>query len=1125
MKKLLAGCVCALACVVSADTYHWTGAVDGRWTNPNNWREGTVPGRYIDSGATVGQTGDVVVFGDNLTGNAVTTIDFTDVYSIYQVLTEGTNQYTYGTAESQFVPLEPFGTFSAAETPATPPAAFQAKLRLGVELMATNWGGETMTVRNNSTREFVFDKYAPGTTSPNRPSGVSGGQAGILFSGSGNIRLPNGIGYNFMHVAMTGTLIIDSSTKPRGFLIDSLAGAGAQRVEITSRGSLFPGECGNFMGIYRETIVFGEGPFMFASGPARVCENNVSQPLTIHCPVTNLFIDGETPEGSPTLWFRYGGGVVTMAGENTMRGLAHVGQTAVLATGAFGLRGTYGGFGDMDFLFGGNGTLRHTGGDDTMDRVITLTNLTADAAGKAQLEQAGTGAWTVNSPVYLAGGRTSGTLTLKGNVLAPATFAGTIDSRISIEKSGGGDWTFTPQNDYSGAVSVSGGTLGLGKSLHLTSLAATSGSTDIRVTEGCVIEIDTVTATANKKLDFVLLDTGSSVRIGNGTAGAAMEGVTLNGHAAVLDESLNLVASPEEGNIWKRAASGSWDEAVNWWSGVAPNPELNTYIDAPGGDYTVTLDGSEVTTTNLFLKNRGSGTATLLVTNDAVLTVRGHTTSNPFLTLGTGAKVDVVDATLRLKDQGNAVGYYSGKSSLSFDQAEISVRGAGSFIHRGIVLSEFTGTETGNFNTFLTFGTGTLTFEDEATFATEYESGRTVFYHTFSPSRAGETMQVSFKGNSRTAFPGAAWTLSLNGNSGHSILEFDTGYTGQMNGWSCMHVGSWTGVGELRVLRGDIKTGGWGYLWVATPENDGSTKNTLVSTGRVVIAEGGKLTVPCQAPSENTFCGVQFGHGTALTGARGTSYVYGEMLLAGTYEQERGVFLVGTGANGHGVVRQTGGLASVVANTKSETPTTCGEVAVGVFGGTGRYELEDGVFTTAHNVFIGGAFTNDLRRYHRNYAALDRYHDAQGTLAVSGGSFNTTTNIVLGRDGTGWIELSGTGTVSAASIVVANTEGQAASGIRFTADAAGRCGRIAPATKLSFLPGAVVTVDVAEMAAQAQPRRVAVWNLDEAPAGVSDVDFVLEGNEGLRIPNRLELSADGRTLAWNVTTGTVITLR
>ena len=63
--------------------YNWTGAVDGYWTNANNWAEGAVPGRIkvpdaaqAGGWATNGLPTDIAVFGDALTGNAVTTINF-----------------------------------------------------------------------------------------------------------------------------------------------------------------------------------------------------------------------------------------------------------------------------------------------------------------------------------------------------------------------------------------------------------------------------------------------------------------------------------------------------------------------------------------------------------------------------------------------------------------------------------------------------------------------------------------------------------------------------------------------------------------------------------------------------------------------------------------------------------------------------------------------------------------------------------------------------------------------------------------------------------------------------------------------------------------------------------------
>ncbi|MGN0845832.1 MAG: hypothetical protein ACI4RA_00430 [Kiritimatiellia bacterium] len=101
-------------------------------------------------------------------------------------------------------------------------------------------------------------------------------------------------------------------------------------------------------------------------------------------------------------------------------------------------------------------------------------------------------------------------------------------------------------------------------------------------------------------------------------------------------------------------------------------------------------------------------------------------------------------------------------------------------------------------------------------------------------------------------------------------------------------------------------------------------------------------------PSPKQFNGVMIGHGTALTRARNAAaYVYGEMILAGDYTQLRNHLFIGTGPNAEGVIRQTGGRASIVDDTSLERETTRGEMAVGVFGGTGRYVLEGGVATTS----------------------------------------------------------------------------------------------------------------------------------------------------------------------------------
>ena len=407
----------------------------------------------------------------------------------------------------------------------------------------------------------------------------------------------------------------------------------------------------------------------------------------------------------------------------------------------------------------------------------------------------------------------------------------------------------------------------------------------------------------------------------------------------------------------------------------------------------------------------------------------------------------------------------------------------------------------------------------------ERETSKTVFYYAFTPTRAGEAVDVVFRDRARPDLP-LLWEFALGGNGGRATVLLDTAWEGVFSGLGCQnYIGRGTGVGEYLVQRGHVKTGTWDLLHIGTPGNDQRTSSTLFATGRVEIAQGASLTAYCGQPVEKGFCGVAVGNAAALTGARGTSFVHGELRVAGTFTQERSNFLVAEGPNADGDVFHDGGRVSIVDNPALENASTRGEVVIGAFGGHGRYTLTAGAFTTGHNVYLGGATTNDLFRWHANGDVLQQYHDARGVLAVSGGSFTTAKNLILGRDGTGVLALSGTGVVAAASLVVSNTVGQAASEIRFTVDAARRCGTIDPATRLVFLPGARVVVDVAAEAAKKTPRRVPVWSFDTAPEGLENVAFDLIGAEGIRAPNGLALSDDGRTLAWNVAHGTVLFLR
>ena len=49
---LIAAAGAVMIGAAQAGTYHWTGAVDGAWTNAAYWAEAKIPGQYYDATGT-----------------------------------------------------------------------------------------------------------------------------------------------------------------------------------------------------------------------------------------------------------------------------------------------------------------------------------------------------------------------------------------------------------------------------------------------------------------------------------------------------------------------------------------------------------------------------------------------------------------------------------------------------------------------------------------------------------------------------------------------------------------------------------------------------------------------------------------------------------------------------------------------------------------------------------------------------------------------------------------------------------------------------------------------------------------------------------------------------------------
>ena len=213
----------------------------------------------------------------------------------------------------------------------------------------------------------------------------------------------------------------------------------------------------------------------------------------------NGTVSGIISNGTTTEFFvqKAGAGTWTLSGENIYKGATTAGEGTLSASS---INSVVGGIPSSNLgapttaatgtiaLGGGSalavnptttGTLRYTGSGETTDRVLNL----AGTIGGGAVEQAGTGLLKFTSAMT-ATGAGSKTLTLKGSTAGTGEIAGAIvDNNIAnptaVEKSGTGTWTLSGPNTYTGATTVTGGTLTL-TSAYLadsSSVSVASGAT------------------------------------------------------------------------------------------------------------------------------------------------------------------------------------------------------------------------------------------------------------------------------------------------------------------------------------------------------------------------------------------------------------------------------------------------------------------------------------------------------------------------------------------------------------------------------------------------------------------------------------------------------------------------
>ena len=587
---------------------------------------------------------------------------------------------------------------------------------------------------------------------------------------------------------------------------------------------------------------------------------------------------------------------------------------------------------------------------------------------------------------------------------------------------------------------------GAGSEFTIDRPVRTRGENTIEVKSGASLRMswEQLTMDEDSTVDFIVPDDSSVVFEGATSATVAPAGLTQNGAPVHFNDDGKIL--PYESR-WNAAVNGAWKDGTKWNNGV-PTAQDKARITVGGADYTVTVDEP------------------LAAIPASVEIGQGETGYTSTLALTDG----FTGLTMPLEVKTGGLLRFCGEGQFDLTAMSVDLSAGGAFLASDLATVKVVGSgKTG------TLGTGYWRFADDSSFVGVKNESLVV-----KPDGVGETATLELD-NSTVPTAGRhsfeRGNIYLGGQAGGTARIVFKGKddTNKATNYIFASQNPWkisisrNGYGEIDMRGGYLRTGNYGLL-IGSSEKASAA---LAVTGVVNQTGGYVLQGASGATAANYLTGLKIGCGEYCVWSKVSS---DDIFCSGTYNlmggqlsSTPGYTVIGAGS-GVGRLVQTGGTFTHDSNANSSsyinhltgTLNFQYPMIIGLVGGSGLYVLSNGTAKVTKDLYIGGALTNDMPW--ATTVGIDpatypeENYDARGVLSVQGGTFTCLSNVFVGVAGSGTIELGGTGSLTARTLVLSNANESA---LAFAIPAGGYAAApLAVTDRMKLTSGSKLTVDV-----------------------------------------------------------------